>query len=78
MTRSGEPTGEWRAASLSEALSQSSWRQWFGEWDATPGECRIEVCATDGSGETQTADRARPAPDGATGYQDIRVRVRDA
>ena len=78
VTRSGEPTGEWREASLSAALSQSSWRQWFLEWDATPGEYRIEVRATDGNRETQTEDRARPAPDGATGYHDIRVRVRDA
>jgi DMSO/TMAO reductase YedYZ molybdopterin-dependent catalytic subunit len=78
VTRSGEPSGEWREASLSEALSQSSWRQWYVEWDATPGEYRIQVRATDGDSETQTADRARPAPDGATGYHEIKVRVRDA
>ena len=78
VTRSGESSGEWREASLSEALSQSSWRQWYVEWDATPGEYRIQVRATDGDSETQTADRARPAPDGATGYHEIKVRVRDA
>jgi hypothetical protein len=46
------------------------------EWDATPGDYRIEVRATDGAGETQTARRQQPAPDGATGYHRSWVTVR--
>ncbi|MGE3960771.1 MAG: molybdopterin-dependent oxidoreductase [Dehalococcoidia bacterium] len=69
---------QWIEARLSEELTQSSWRQWLVEWDARPGEYDIEVRATDGAGDTQTAARAEPAPDGATGWHLRRVRVREA
>ncbi len=67
--------GEWVPARLGEALSVSSWRQWVLEWQALPGNYRIEVRATDGEGETQTEAAAPPAPDGATGWHSLRVRV---
>ncbi|MEX2229125.1 MAG: molybdopterin-dependent oxidoreductase, partial [Dehalococcoidia bacterium] len=67
--------GEWREATIGPALSTSSWRQWVLEWDAAPGDYRIEVRATDGEGMTQSAQRASPAPDGATGYHSITARV---
>jgi hypothetical protein len=35
------------------------------------GRHLVEVRATDGTGETQTADVQAPAPNGATGYHDI-------
>ena len=38
------------------------------DWDATPGEHRIRVRATDADGETQTEEERPPAPDGATGW----------
>jgi len=75
---SGDDAVGWRDARLGEALSQSTWRQWVYEWDATPGDYRIEVRATDGAGETQTDEQRPPAPDGATGHHNIRVKVRDA
>ena len=78
MIRKDESGGEWLDASLSEGLSQSSWRQWVVEWAATPGDYRIEVRATDGNGATQTEVRRPPDPDGATGYHGIRVKVREA
>ena len=78
MIRDGENEGEWLDVRLSEALSQSSWRQWVVEWTATPGNYRIEVRATDGDGETQTEVRRRPDPDGATGYHRIKMKVREA
>ena len=78
MIRDGESDGEWMDVRLSEALSQSSWRQWVVEWTATPGDYRIEVRATDGDGETQTEVRRQPDPDGATGYHGIKVKVREA
>jgi DMSO/TMAO reductase YedYZ molybdopterin-dependent catalytic subunit len=71
-----DSAGEWVDGRLSEALTQSTWRQWVVEWDATPGDYRIEVRATDGAGETQTARRQQPAPDGATGYHRSWVTVR--
>ena len=37
------------------------------EWDATEGDHEIEVRATDGDGETQTEERTRVDPNGASG-----------
>jgi DMSO/TMAO reductase YedYZ molybdopterin-dependent catalytic subunit len=65
----------WQPARLSGALSENTWVQWVYDWDATPGAHRLQVRATDGDGNTQTADLAPPAPSGATGYHTIRVEV---
>ena len=70
-----EPGDDWITARLSDVLTRSSWRQWVVEWDAEPGEYWITVRATDGEGVTQTEARARPDPDGATGWHSRRVRV---
>ncbi|MEQ8718805.1 MAG: molybdopterin-dependent oxidoreductase [Acidimicrobiales bacterium] len=67
--------GPWREAELSEELSDNSWRQWMLAWDATPGDHRIRVRATDGDGDTQIEDRSSPAPDGATGWHTVSVSV---
>jgi len=69
---------EWMEARLSEPLSQSSWRQWLVEWEATPGNYLIEVRATDGDGVTQTSEIAPPAPDGATGWHLKSISVRES
>ncbi|MCK9495501.1 MAG: molybdopterin-dependent oxidoreductase [Dehalococcoidia bacterium] len=73
-----EANPEWLPARLSDALSDSSWRQWVVEWDARPGTYNVEVRATDGEGVTQTSEEARPDPDGATGWHMRRVTVREA
>jgi hypothetical protein len=44
-------------------------------WDAAAGAHTLRVRATDGTGETQTSDVARPDPDGATGWHSRRVTV---
>jgi hypothetical protein len=44
-------------------------------WDATPGRHTLTARATDGEGQVQTADRAAPFPDGATGSHTIAVEV---
>jgi DMSO/TMAO reductase YedYZ molybdopterin-dependent catalytic subunit len=67
--------GDWMQATLSEELSESSWRQWLVEWDAKPGLHNVEVRATDGDGQVQTVDRAQPSPSGATGHHSIQVFV---
>ncbi|WP_030906413.1 molybdopterin-dependent oxidoreductase [Streptosporangium amethystogenes] len=68
--------GQWRQARLAEAPTADTWRQWvIDDWDATAGDHTIEVRATDATGYTQTADRAPVAPDGATGWHTIQVRV---
>jgi DMSO/TMAO reductase YedYZ molybdopterin-dependent catalytic subunit len=68
----GEP---WRPARLSGQLSENTWVQWVLTWDAEPGDHELAVRATDGNGEPQTAERAAPAPSGATGHHTIRVTV---
>jgi DMSO/TMAO reductase YedYZ molybdopterin-dependent catalytic subunit len=70
--------GEWQEASLAEVPNVDTWRQWVWEWDAQPGSHLLEVRATDGHGETQTAQRQGVMPDGATGYHRVRVQVPSA
>ncbi|MGH3447417.1 MAG: molybdopterin-binding oxidoreductase, partial [Nocardioidaceae bacterium] len=67
--------GPWREARLAAEDSTVTWRQWVYDWDAKPGDHTIEVRATDKSGYTQTAHRAPPRPDGATGLQSVAVSV---
>ncbi|MEO3797187.1 molybdopterin-dependent oxidoreductase [Nonomuraea sp. B10E15] len=67
--------GQWRQAKLAEVPGPDTWRQWSIDWDARPGEHRIEVRATDASGYIQTDDFAPVAPDGATGWHTITVNV---
>ncbi len=58
-----------------ERCPTTAWVQWLFEWNAPPGEHRIQVRATDGTGETQTDERTPPAPNGASGYHSVRVEV---
>jgi len=67
--------GPWREAKLGDVVSGSTWRQWVAEWDASPGDHRLRVRATDGTGETQTENITAVAPDGATGWHTVNVRV---
>jgi DMSO/TMAO reductase YedYZ molybdopterin-dependent catalytic subunit len=67
--------GDWMDADLGDDVTDDSWRQWIVQWDATPGEHRIQVRATDKTGETQTEVITPVDPDGATGYHTRRVRV---
>jgi DMSO/TMAO reductase YedYZ molybdopterin-dependent catalytic subunit len=67
--------GAWQAARTSTPISDATWVQWVYEWDATPGSHRLEVRATDGTGEPQTDRRTNPFPDGARGYHRVDVRV---
>jgi DMSO/TMAO reductase YedYZ molybdopterin-dependent catalytic subunit len=67
--------GDWQEATLGPDIGPASWRQWWMEWETTPGSHVIEVRATNGLGETQTAKVSRPDPDGATGYHRIEITV---
>jgi DMSO/TMAO reductase YedYZ molybdopterin-dependent catalytic subunit len=67
--------GAWMPAKLSEPISGATWVQWLVSWQATPGPHTIRVRATDGTGETQTDQVTRPAPDGARGRHTIQVNV---
>lgn len=67
--------GPWVVATLAPTVSVDTWVQWSVAWTAEPGEHRLRVRATDRDGVTQTADRAEPAPDGATGWHEVTVNI---
>lgn len=63
--------GPWQDAQLADEPTPRTWRQWWLEWEATPGDHLITVRATNGLGETQTSEIRDVIPAGATGY-DVR------
>jgi DMSO/TMAO reductase YedYZ molybdopterin-dependent catalytic subunit len=67
--------GGWQPATISAPISDATWVQFSYAWDATAGDHRIQVRATDGDGEVQTDERSEPAPDGARGHHTIQVSV---
>ena len=67
--------GEWLDATLADDASDDTWRQWILPWEATAGEHRITVRATDKSGYTQTDVVSSVAPDGATGWHSRKIKV---
>ncbi|MGC4817659.1 molybdopterin-dependent oxidoreductase [Micromonospora sp. DT63] len=68
--------GPWQEAELAPTVSVDTWVQWSWRWDATPGDHRLQVRATDATGETQTERTQSVAPDGATGWHTVPVNVR--
>jgi len=67
--------GPWRPAELSTEVNLDTWRMFRlrGRWE--PGNHVAEVRATDKTGYTQTADRAGPIPDGASGWHSVQFIV---
>lgn len=63
--------GEWQVAELSTEVNADTWRMFRlrGRWE--PGAHVAEVRATDKTGYTQTADRAAPIPNGASGWHSV-------
>ncbi|HEY2765255.1 MAG TPA: molybdopterin-dependent oxidoreductase [Pseudonocardiaceae bacterium] len=68
--------GAWRVAELSTEVSPDTWRMWRLPGRLPPGPHVAQVRATDGTGYTQTEDRAAPIPDGATGWHTVQFTVR--
>ncbi len=67
--------GAWRPARLAADYSADTWRQWVYEWDAEPGPHVLRARAIDGTGALQIQTPQGVLPDGATGWQEISVRV---
>ena len=72
--RCASTTGGWSDATLADDGGIDSWRQWSWTWDAEPGEYQLFVRASDPQGP-QTGAVADVVPDGATGYDTVRVTV---
>ncbi|MDO5663299.1 MAG: oxidoreductase, partial [Brachybacterium sp.] len=69
--------GDWRDAELGASASDDCWRQWSLTWDdAQSGEHTVTVRAVDRNGDVQTEKVASPAPDGASGWHTVSLRVR--
>lgn len=67
--------GAWRVANLGEAIADTTWRQWWIDWDAKAGDYIIAVRATDGEGNVQPEPYVAIEPNGAEGWHSINVRV---
>ena len=67
--------GPWKDANLGPDGGDDYWRQWFYRWPADSGSHRLAVRAVSGDGEPQTAVRAEPFPDGASGLHELLVTV---
>lgn len=67
--------GDWQAATLAAEDTIDTWRQWTFRWNATPGNHKLTVRATDATGQVQTADRAAPRPNGSSGLHNTVVMV---
>jgi DMSO/TMAO reductase YedYZ molybdopterin-dependent catalytic subunit len=66
----------WQPARMRPPLGPYTWVRWSIDWDAPPGaNATVEVRATDGKGELQSAEETNSFPDGATGYHTIRLRT---
>jgi len=63
--------GAWQEATLARRNLADSWVQWQASVPAAPGDHRLRVRAVNDDGQVQTAVRAEPAPDGASGWHTI-------
>lgn len=66
--------GTWQDAELAGDGGVDAWRQWRWTWPAEPGEHQLFVRAFDPDGP-QTGAQQGEIPDGATGYDTVRVTV---
>ena len=67
---------DWTEAELTEPLSDKAWIQWRAVLTVAEGDHTLKVRATDGTGETQTAEVEPPEWDGATGHHTIEFKAR--
>jgi len=61
--------GAWQFATLAAEYSIDTWRQWYWEWDSTPGTHTLAVRCTDRSGQGQIVGQRPTVPDGSTGLE---------
>ncbi|MFJ4169100.1 molybdopterin-dependent oxidoreductase [Paenarthrobacter sp. NPDC089714] len=67
--------GAWQQATLAAGISNDTWYQWQLGIDLAPGDYEVQVRAADLTGQPQSENRAPVAPDGATGYHTINLKV---
>ncbi len=67
--------GPWQEAALAAEATTDTWRLWSWSWPALPGSHTLTVRATDGTGASQTSQRARTIPNGSSGWHSVVVTV---
>lgn len=67
--------GDWQDATLGPQQFSTTWRQWWMAWQPTPGRHVIQCRATNEQGVVQTQERRSVAPDGATGWHSVTIKV---
>jgi len=72
---SGDAGRTWQLAELRRPLSPLTWVLWQARIALPGAATTVVVRAYDGSGRPQTAQEARPHPDGASGYDSRSVTV---
>jgi hypothetical protein len=66
----------WQEARIEYSRSPLGWVLWGYDWrPAQPGEYKLVVRATDGTGMLQTPEDRGIVPEGATGYHRITVHI---
>jgi hypothetical protein len=63
--------GGWQPATLARKRITDSWVQWVATLEVGRGGHRLAVRAVDENGQVQTAVRADPVPNGASGWHTI-------
>ncbi|HEX6350045.1 MAG TPA: molybdopterin-dependent oxidoreductase [Candidatus Dormibacteraeota bacterium] len=64
----------WTDAQLKPPLSPLTWTLWTYQWTpSNSGQYSLQVRATDGGGQLQSADSRPSYPDGSSGYHSVRV-----
>jgi DMSO/TMAO reductase YedYZ molybdopterin-dependent catalytic subunit len=63
--------GGWQDATVARKNVTDSWRQWTATLEVPPGPHRLACRAVDEEGQVQTAVRADPVPDGASGWHTV-------
>lgn len=61
----------WQAATLAQRTVKDSWVQWVADLDVPSGHHQLAVRAVNADGQVQTAVRADPVPNGASGWHTI-------
>jgi DMSO/TMAO reductase YedYZ molybdopterin-dependent catalytic subunit len=63
--------GGWQSATLARRNLRDSWVQWMATVDASRGSHQLACRAVNDDGQVQTAVRADPVPDGASGWHTV-------
>jgi DMSO/TMAO reductase YedYZ molybdopterin-dependent catalytic subunit len=68
--------GTWQDARIDYQAGRLSWVLWKYDWRPQgPGEYKLAVRATDGTGEVQSSEDRGTVPEGATGYHRVTLRL---